>query len=329
MFAAAIVLVFLVIIAQAAPASPASEVPASEVPTPRVEAGSAGPAQTAGTALPGLESSFGGRLAETLGLLAGGGTVRLWLLTLLYGAVYGTLQAVFVGHRKLLLLSYFLAEDARPMQGMLAGTAVAFLQVGIAVGVVFLARFVLDTDAATMAADTVAWLRPATGALMAVLAAVLLVLRGIEYLRTREDWHEEKHISKLRPLDKRIDPNNEDPAVQLAVAHARKLRRRRHAEAPWLPVVIIAALAPSPSAVAATSYALGIGSPAVALVASAAVFVGLAVTLIALSVVTIVVKERLIDALGSRAAHFTHFGIEVAGAAAMLVLGGLLVTGIL
>ena len=204
---------------------------------------------------------------------------------------------------------------------------VAFLQVGIAVGVVFLGRFVLDTDAATVVADTAAWLRPATGALMAVLAAVLLVLRGVEYLRTRDDWHEEKHISKLRPLDKRIDPDNEDPAVQLAVAHARQLRRRRRAEAPWLPVVIIAALAPSPSAAAATSYALGVGSPAVALVAGVAVFMGLAVTLIALSVVTIVVKERLIDALGSRAAHFTHFGLEMAGAAAMLVLGVLLATG--
>jgi ABC-type nickel/cobalt efflux system permease component RcnA len=285
-------------------------------------------AQIAGAPLPGLESSAGGRLAETISLLAGGGTARLWLLVLLYGALYGMIQALFIGHRKALLFSYFLAEDARAMQGVLAGGVVAFLQVGIAVGAVFLGRFALDAGGATAVADTAAWLQPATGALMAVLAVVLLVLRGLEYLRTRDDWHEEKYISKLRPLDKRIDPDNEDPAVQLAVAHARQLRRRRRAEAPWLPVAVIAALAPSPAAAAATSHALGLGSPMVALVAGLAVFLGLALTLIALSVVTIVVKERLIDVLGSRAAHFTHFGIEVAGAVAIFVLGGLLVTGV-
>ena len=285
--------------------------------------------QAAGTALPGLEPGIGGRLAEAMGMLAaGGGTARAWLLVVLYAALFGMIQAVLIGHRKALLFSYFLAEDARAMQGVLAGGVIAFLQVGLAVSVVFLGRFALDAGGLTAVADTAAWLQPATGAVMAMLAVVILVLRGLEYLRTRDDWHEEKYISKLRPLDKRIDPDNEDPAVQLAVAHARQLRRRRRAEAPWLPVVIIAAVAPSPAATAVTSHALELGLPLVALAAGLAVLVGLALTLIVLAVVTIVVKERLIDVLGSRAAHFTHFGIEVAGAAAMLVLGALFLLGV-
>lgn len=302
-------------------------VPAAAAQEAAVGQEAAAPAQAAAAALPGLESGIGGRLAETMGLLAGGGAARVWLLVVLYAALYGMIQAVLIGHRKALLFSYFLAEDARVMQGVLAGGVVAFLQVGLAVGVVFLGRFALDAGAVTAVADTAAWLRPATGAVMAVLAVVLLVLRGLEYLRTRDDWHEEKYISKLRPLDKRIDPDNEDPAVQLAVAHARQLRRRRRAEAPWLPVVIIAAVMPSPAAAAVTSHALELGVPLVALAAGLAVFAGVAVALILLSVVTIVVKERLIDVLGSRAAHFTHFGIEVAGAAAMLVLGVVFLIG--
>jgi ABC-type nickel/cobalt efflux system permease component RcnA len=285
--------------------------------------------EAAGTALPGPESGMAGRLAEAMGMLAaGGGTARAWLLVLFYAGLYGMIQAALIGHRKALLFSYFLAEDARATQGVLAGGVIAFLQVGLAVSVVFLGRFALDAGGLTAVADTAAWLQPATGAVMAALALVLLVLRGLEYLRTRDDWHEEKHISKLRPLDKRIDPDNEDPAVQLAVAHARQLRRRRRAEAPWLPAVIIAAIMPSPAAAAVTSHALELGMPLVALAAGLAVLLGLALTLIALSVITIVVKERVIDVLGSRAAHFTHFGVEVAGAAAMLVLGLLLVFGI-
>ncbi|MFP4565748.1 MAG: hypothetical protein ACLFNX_04540 [Spirochaetaceae bacterium] len=273
-------------------------------------------------------SGIGGRLTDTMGLLAADGTARLWLLVFLYAALYGAVQGLLIGHRKALLFSYFLAEDARATQGMLAGAVVAFLQVGLAAGVVFLDRFTPDGDSAAAVADTAAWIHPAAGAVMVGLALVLLVLRGLEYLRSRDDWHEEKYIARLRPLDTRLDPDNEDPAVQLAVAHARQLRRRRRAEAPRLPVAVIAALTPSPAAAAVTSHALGVGVPLVALAAALAVFLGLALVLIALSVVTIVAKERLIDVLGSRTAHLTHFGIEVAGAVAILILGGLLLSGL-
>ncbi|MFO7782748.1 MAG: hypothetical protein R6W94_14110 [Spirochaetia bacterium] len=319
LFALALLVIFV-------PPAAAQEAAAAPEAAAAQEAG--GPAQTAGAALSGPESDIGGRLAETMGLLADGGSARVWLLVLLYAALYGMIQAVLIGHRKTLLFSYFLAEDARAMQGVLAGAVIAFLQVGLAVGVAFLSRYVLEGGVAAAVEATSTWLQPATGALMAVLAVILLVLRGLEYLRTRDDWHEEKYISKLRPLDKRIDPDNEDPAVQLAVAHARQLRRRRRAEAPWLPVVIIAAVVPSPAAAAVTSYALELGLPLVALAAALAVLVGLALTLIVLSVITIVAKERLIDVLGSRAAHFTHFGTEVAGAGTMLVLGVLLLIGV-
>ncbi|NBF40004.1 MAG: hypothetical protein GVY14_06270, partial [Spirochaetes bacterium] len=128
--AALFALALLVIFVPAAAAQNA----AAQNAAPAREA--AGAAQATGTALPGLESGIGGRLTEAMGMLAaGGGTARAWLLVLLYAALYGVIQAVLIGHRKALLFSYFLAEDARVMQGVLAGGVIAFLQVGLAVSV--------------------------------------------------------------------------------------------------------------------------------------------------------------------------------------------------
>lgn len=265
-------------------------------------------------------------LSAALERTAAAGGAGAWGMLLLYGALYGVVIAALSGHRKLLLAAYFFSEDARPGQGVLAGAAAAVLQVGTAAVIVFVAEYGRPGSSMAVLGNASSSLARITGGLIGALGLVILILRVLEYIRTRGDWHEQKYISKLRPLDKRIDPDNEDPSVQLAAAHSRQLRRRRRSEAPWLPVVILAAVAPSPGAAAMLASALGRGAAGAGLAAVAAMTLGVAGALIALSLIVILGKERLIDALGSRTAHFTHLGLEVAGALALLGLAVSLLT---
>jgi ABC-type nickel/cobalt efflux system permease component RcnA len=268
-----------------------------------------------------LERRAAAPLAELIDGLAGTASAGLWLRLLPLALLYGAAHAALVGNRKLLLVSYFLAEDARPAQGVRAGVVLGLVQVGLAAGIVLIARYMMETGVAGVLSATAGRLAAATGIIAAAVGLLVLVFRIIEYLRTRGDWVEQKYISRLLPVDKRIDPDNEDPAVHLAVAHARQLRRRRRSDAPWLPAIMLAGIAPSPGGAAALSYAIGRGAPLAGLATVALMAVGAAVVLALVSVITIVAKERLVDVLPSRAAHFTHLGLEVAGAVGLIVLG--------
>lgn len=268
-----------------------------------------------------LEQQAAAPLAELIDGLAATASAGSWLRLLPFALLYGAAHAVLVGNRKLLLVSYFLAEDARPGQGVRAGVVVGAVQVALAAGVVLIAHYVMETGVAGALSATAGRLAVATGIIVAAVGLVVLVFRIVEYLRTRGDWVEQKYISRLLPVDKRIDPDNEDPAVHLAVAHARQLRRRRRSDAPWLPAIMLAGIAPSPGGAAALSYAIGRGAPLAGFATVALMAVGTAAVLALVSVITIVTKERLIDVLPSRAAHFTHLGLEVAGAVGLIALG--------
>jgi ABC-type nickel/cobalt efflux system permease component RcnA len=284
------------------------------------------PATGAGRALSRLERRLDGRLGAYLKELAAGGSIQLWLLLGLVSLLFGVVHAVLPGHRKLLLFSYFLAEDARPLQGLVAGVTVAALQVLSAAVLVLVGSATAGGSMASALETATPWLQRVTGVAMIAVAAAVLALRLIEFFRTRGDWRAQYFISKLSSVDSRIDPDNEDPALHLAVAHARRLRRRRRADAPWLPAIIIAGIVPCPAAALVLSRALTLGVPLAGLLAIVGVTLGAAVVLSVLSLVTIVAKERGIDMLGGRAGHYTHLGVEVAGAAVMLALGVTLVT---
>lgn len=158
---------------------------------------------------------------------------------------------------------------------------------------------------------------------MVALGLILLVLRILEFVRTRDDWREDKFISKLHTVDSRIDPNNEDPAVQLMVSHARKLRRRRRGNAPWLPVLIVSGAVPSPTVALLLLSAISAGTLAAGVLALVGVTLGLAGMFVLCAAAVIVAKERGIDMLGGRAAHYTHLGVEIAAALGLALLGAI------
>jgi ABC-type nickel/cobalt efflux system permease component RcnA len=283
------------------------------------------PATGAGRALSRLEERVDSRLAAYLESLSAGASLAVWVLVGLFSLLFGIIHAALPGHRKLLLFSYFLAEDARPVQGVIGGVAVAVLQVLSTVVLVLIGGAAADAATGSALENAAPSMQRVTGVAMAAVACVILVLRLIELLRTREDWRAQYFISQLSSVDSRIDPDNEDPALHLAVAHARRLRRRRRSDAPWLPAVILAGIVPCPATALVLSRSVALGVPLGGLLALVGLTLGVAVVLSLLSVVTVVLKERGIDMLGGRAGHFTHLGVEMAGSLLMLAFGLLVV----
>ncbi len=271
--------------------------------------------------LVGLQRHLSGRVEEHVRRVRDETGLMPWAGLLLFSVAYGMVHGVLPGHRKTLLFSYFLAEDARPMQGVVAGVSFAALHVlatGLLIGG---GAYLWSGGVVSVTAAAAPWIHRVTGVMIAVLGTLLFASRLIEFLRTRGDWREQKYISKLAPLDKRIDPENEDPAVHLAVAHARRLRRRRRSEAPVLPAVIVSGVVPCSATAAVVAVASSLAVPLAGIVAGAGIAIGVAAVLTILSVLTISVKERIVDALPSRQGHFTHMGMEFAGAALMIGFG--------
>jgi ABC-type nickel/cobalt efflux system permease component RcnA len=92
-----------------------------------------------------------------------------------------------------------------------------------------------------------------------------------------------------------------------------------------LPAVIVSGIVPCPGSAFILLTALSLGKPTMGVAAVAAVSVGMALILTALSVATILVKQRVLRLLSGAAAHRAHEGVELAGAVSMLGFGAVII----
>lgn len=234
--------------------------------------------------------------------LSGETSVELWVLLLVFAAIYGVVHTALPGHRKTLLVSYFLADDARAVHGVLAGIALAALHVLAAVVLVLGGYYLLDVALESVIEDATVVIHRVTGALIALLGAYLLATRVAA--RSRGPGH--RHGT----------------ATRTASDH------RHHRQAGGtrlLPAVIVSGIVPCPGSAFILLTALSLGKPAVGIAAVTAVSVGMALTLTALSVATILAKQRVLRLLSGGAAHLAHEGVELAGAVLMLGFGAVII----
>ncbi len=251
------------------------------------------------------------RLSELLGRFMRGlgedGSAEIWILLLLFAVLYGMIHAALPGHRKTLLVSYFLAENARPAEGILAAVALAVLHVVAAVIIVFGGYYLLDTALETVVGDASAAIHRLTGVLIALLGLYLLLARSMELIRSKG----------LHQADHHADGHGHHGDVEAPQTGRGKSR--------MLPLVIVSGIVPCPGSALILLTALSLGRPVIGIAAVVAVSVGMALTLTALSLITIVTKDRALRLLSSNAAHTAHAGVELAGAAVMLGFGTVIV----
>ena len=226
------------------------------------------------------------------------GTLRLIVgIAFLYGVIHSLLP----GHRKALLFSFFMAEDARLITGVMAGTALAAVHAGAAVALVFTAYYLLQSSLSASVAET--------SATVQTFSAIMVLLTGsvLTVMKVREARSHASH-----------DHAGHDEAVRHAhhSAAGRGERSRR-----LLPVIIVSGIVPCPGSTMILLFAVSLGVIRLGLLAVVSFAAGMAVALSALAVATILVKERINTVLESRGGHTAHHAIEIGSALFMVVFG--------
>ncbi|MFP4483569.1 MAG: hypothetical protein ACLFO1_04680 [Spirochaetaceae bacterium] len=291
------------------------------------------------TGLPGLPSGSGvigerldtrqQHLHETLRLVLedyrSEGRSATLPLVLGVGFLYGLVHSLLPGHRKTLLFSYFLAEDAEPLHGVIAGALLAALQGVVAVVVVLAVSGAAESSFVSDVANAGRTVHLVSAALILALGLFLTALKVKEAVATRHHYHEEHILSKLKTVSDDIDPDHHDPARTMIYEHRRAGRRRRATEGVLVPAMLIAGATPCWGGAALMISAVSLGVVPVGIAGAFGIALGTAVTLSGIAVVTIVLKSRLLLLLRSRAAHIVRVILELAAALLLLSFGVILV----
>ena len=233
------------------------------------------------------------------------GSVFDWLPVLALAFTYGILHAVLPGHRKTVLISYYIAEPARLWHGIAVGFAFSVMHVisaavivGIALGAVQMATGGAVSEMTRTVQVASSWLIIAIGVfyLVAKIRGWLIERDERESARMREtlsisdNESLETHISRSRP------------------------------QSIW-PAVLSAGIVPCPVTTSVLLFSVSIGAIGLGVASIIALSAGLGVALAAISVLTIVLKEGILRIFERRGALWVTRAIELAGVAAIIGFG--------
>ncbi len=105
--------------------------------------------------------------------------------------LYGALHALGPGHRKTVLFSYFIGEDARPATGILAGLLLAITHAGSAVLLVGGAVWFTTRSLLLSVNQAEVYLYPLTYCIILILG-IWMIFHGIADFRHRKQNHNEQ-----------------------------------------------------------------------------------------------------------------------------------------
>lgn len=242
-------------------------------------------------------------LATTLRAVQRGETTGMFWLIVSLAFIYGVIHSILPGHRKVLLVSYFLARDARPITGVIAGVALAVVHAAAAVIVVLVAYYVVRTSIGATVVRAGVAVQTVTAGLVLAAGIVLLILTARE-IRSHKHGHGDH------------DHDTHSDCTHDHGADPEKARSQR-----LLPVIVISGLVPCPGSSMIMLFAVSVGVVALGLIAVASFAVGMAIVFAALCVATILVKDRINRLLKSRRGTLLHHGIEIGGALVMVFFG--------
>jgi nickel/cobalt transporter (NicO) family protein len=178
----AVVLVVLVSAASTAAASNPFDVKSSSPATP---ARPAAPTVSEGGRVPGFMRPFVDRIAAAqrelnrtisreLREVRESGSMRAIMVVTGVAFIYGVLHAAGPGHGKLVVSSFFLAREARIVAGVLAGTAISFLQAVTSIVLVAALGALLGQHGFDVLGRSV-WVEAASYALIVAIGLVMTV----------------------------------------------------------------------------------------------------------------------------------------------------------
>jgi nickel/cobalt transporter (NicO) family protein len=237
--------------------------------------------------LPGVQRDLNSRLSALMQRLEEEGSAHLWFLILGVAFLYGIIHALGPGHRKTVIFSYFLSEDATVRQGIISGFLLAILHAGASVAIVSLLYFVFKTTLMTTFENINLIIQRISAGLLLLIGIIMLSLKVRTLFRSGKRKEDSQNLS--RPYDSR-----------------RSL----------IPVIVVSGIIPCPGAAMILILALTMGSFTIGVIAVASMSLGMAVTVSGVAVVTIVGKERILHFVERKATlrKWLHEGVETVGA---------------
>jgi nickel/cobalt exporter len=263
-----------------------------------------------------------------------------WLLIGLSFA-YGVFHAAGPGHGKVVITSYLLASGEKVRRGIGISFVSAFVQAATAILVVAILAALLNVTASTMTNAT-AWLEIGSYALIAVVGAWLLwskifgghhhhhhhfVPAGPEHGHHANDHCHERHRHDEHGHDHH---HHEEPHHGHAVSHARAQAPGSILARPWSAILAVG-IRPCSGAIIILVFALAQGLFMTGVAATFAMALGTGLTVAALATLAASARGVAIRLAGSEGSAVMRVarGIEIAGAATVMILGLLLLGGAL
>lgn len=240
-------------------------------------------------------------------LLAGAGDGPLSVAWLVLGMsfLYGIAHAVLPGHRKTVIVSYYLSEDAKVLHGVGAGFAFALMHVISAVLVVTLV--VITVQAATMRA-----IGDVTDLLQTVSSLLIIAIGGFLLYRKIRVFRDAREERVARTLESQMGLNDR----RALDAHV----SRADIKSLW-PVIVSAGLVPCPVTTSVLLFSISFGVLSLGVVAVIALSLGLGIALSAIAVLTIFFRERILHGLRRLTGHSWQHVVELVGAGSIVVFG--------
>ena len=223
-----------------------------------------------------LQHQFQNSLTDSLRASMGPEGMSALGLLLVFSFLYGVFHTLLPGHQKSIVSAYFLSENARYGQGLLVGVLFAVLHASVAIGALVLVRLVFHLSAAQSLHNATWWTQ--------TLAAWGVIGVGIALFATKmAGLGEVKRLADLERVRRLLGFDLHDRLES------------SYEPIPWnrfLPFLFFTAIMPCPGTVMVLLFSLSLGAFSLGLASVAAISMGMAFTLSAISLGIIWMKKR-------------------------------------
>lgn len=221
-----------------------------------------------------------------------------FLFILFLAFIYGVIHAMGPGHRKTVLFSYFLANEAKPFDGIMMGFLLSIIHAGSAIILILSLYFFLQNKYLES--------KIVFESLMEKVSYISIVILGILLLIF-------KIISTFNSRINKINSDNEKP-----------LKNKTKSS---LPFILLSGIVPCPGAMTILIFAIAANQLYLGIFSVIAMSFGMAVTISILSVFAIIGKTKILKLTeeNSKLKSIIFNGIEFTGILIILIFGLIMV----
>ena len=225
---------------------------------------------------------------------------------------YGVLHSFLPGHRKSVIVSYYISQSAPWRHGVFAGFLFAGLHAVSAV-LIFIGIY-LSTGASFGASlgSVTRTLQIVSSVLILAVGSVFVVAKVRTLIRARRDAAR-KRLNETFGMTRREQLRGHLPAVS---------------QSKFFAIVLSTGMVPCPGSTMLLLFALSLGLVQTGLISIIAMSLGLGVALSAIAILTIVLKERIVRWTGNALGGVVVHAIELAGATFIVMFGIVTLTAV-